>query len=107
MVRTAGVPLLSLILVLIPSLAHPQETPKHQTGVPVEGAVKSEPAGTGPSPTEVYRSYLNAVKKNDLAAAKNCWSISGDDTCGALDVVVGMWVASHRFNAAISKASWR
>jgi hypothetical protein len=104
MVHIARVPLLSLILVLITSAAYPQETPKHQTGVPVEGAAKSKPAGTGPLPIEVYRSYLNAVKKNDLPAAKSCWSMSGDDTCGALDVVVGMWVASHRVNAAISKA---
>jgi hypothetical protein len=104
MVRTAGVSMLSLILVLITSVAYPQEAAKHQAGVPVEGAAKSKPAATGLSPTEVYRSYLNAVKKNDLAAAKSCWSISGDDTCGALDVVVGMWIASHRFNAAISKA---
>lgn len=102
MVQTAGVSLLSLIL--ITSFAYPQEAAKHRTGVPAEYAAKGEPADSGPSPTEVYRAYLNAVKKSDLAAARSCWSISGDDTCGALDAVVGMWVASHRFNVAISKA---
>ena len=96
--------LTSLIVVLVATLAHTQETPSHPADMPVEATGKSETASSTPTPTEVYRAYLNAVKKNDLEAAIGCWTITGDDTCGALNVVVGMWVAFHRFNAAISNA---
>ena len=55
------------------------------------------------TPVDVYRSYLNAIKRNDLRGAKACWWLPGDDT-STLDVIAGMWVASHRFNAAIEEA---
>lgn len=96
--------LTSLIVVLGAAVAYPQETPIHPADVPVKATDKSETASSTPSPTEVYRAYLNAVKKSDLEAAKGCWTIAGDDSCGASNVVVGMWVAFHRFNAAISNA---
>ncbi len=79
-------------MVLIASIAYPQEMPRHPTDVPVTAAGKSEAADAVPSPTEVYRAYLSAVKKGDLEVANTCWTISGDDTCGALNPVVGMWV---------------
>lgn len=96
--------LTSLFVVLVATLAYPQETPSHPADMPVKATDKSETTSSTPSPTEVYRAYLNAVKKNDLEAAIGCWTIAGDDTCGALNVVVGMDVAFHRFNAAISNA---
>lgn len=60
--------LTSLIVVLGAAVAYPQETPIHPTDMPVEATGKSETVSSTPSPTEVYRAYLNAVKKSDLEA---------------------------------------
>lgn len=95
----AGVPLLSIAFVTYPACS--QEAARQKSDVQATRASKDESAAT---PTDAYRSYLNAVKNNDHSKAKRCWWISGNDSCGALDVVVGMWVASHRVGAAMSKA---
>lgn len=52
------------------------------------------------SPPAAVRSYLLATRANDIEAAKKCWVIDDDNASGALDVVVGMWVASRRLVAA-------
>ena len=41
-----------------------------------------------------------ATKANDVETAKRCWMIDDDNASGALDVVVGMWVASRKLVAA-------
>ena len=98
-IQAAGMPLLTTILVLVVSFARSQETQKHQSTADV---AKDKQAAASPTPRDVYRAYLNAVKKNDLAGAKNCWWIPGKDD-SALDVLAGMWVASHRLNDAFNK----
>jgi len=49
-------------------------------------------------PIKTYRTYLEAIKRDDLAAAKACCTISDDDKAGSLDVYVGVWVTFHHFN---------
>jgi hypothetical protein len=48
------------------------------------------------SPPATVRSYLAAIKANDLETAKRCWTIDDGNASGALDVVVGMWIASRK-----------
>lgn len=52
------------------------------------------------SPQGTIRSYLSAVKANDIDAAKRCWAIDDNNASGALDVVVGMWISSRKLAAA-------
>lgn len=51
------------------------------------------------TPGETVKSYLTAVRANDVEAAKRCWAIDEDNASGVLDVVVGMWVASRKLVA--------
>lgn len=87
-----------LALLLLATAVHSKEPPG-QEPTPAAGKQGMDT----PTPVDVYRSYLNAVKKNDLAGAKACWWLPGDDT-SALDVIAGMWIAFHRFNSALDKA---
>jgi hypothetical protein len=61
--------------------------------------VKTPPAGR-PSefadPASTYRSYINAVRKTDLVAAKSCFTIHEDNKSGLLDVRVGLWTSTRR-----------
>ncbi len=57
--------------------------------VPHHGTLGFEETKQCHTPSARRRPF-NAVKKSDLEAAKSRWTISGDDTCGALNVVVGM-----------------
>jgi hypothetical protein len=52
------------------------------------------------SPPAAVRSYLAAVKANDVETARRCWMIDDDNTSGALDVIVGRSVASRKLVAA-------
>jgi hypothetical protein len=49
-------------------------------------------------PIKTYKTFLEAIKRDDLAAAKACCTISDDNRTGSLDVLVGMWVTFHHFN---------
>ncbi len=49
-------------------------------------------------PIKTYQTFLEAIKRDDLAAAKACCTIADDNKSGSLDVLVGMWVTFHRFN---------
>jgi hypothetical protein len=51
-------------------------------------------------PAETTRTFLLATKANDVEAAKKCWTIDDNNESGALDVVVGLWVASRKLVAA-------
>src|SRR5207302_3110303 len=82
----AGMPLLCVILFLAESVAQPQEPAKSQP-TPSNGGVQDNQAAKGREPLDVYRRYLTAIKANDLAGAKSCWRVSGNDTSGALDVI--------------------
>ena len=49
-------------------------------------------------PLKTYRTFMEAIKRDDLAAAEACCTIADDNKSGSLDVLVGMWVAFHHFN---------
>ncbi|HVK14118.1 MAG TPA: hypothetical protein VM597_35575 [Gemmataceae bacterium] len=51
-------------------------------------------------PAETTKTYLLATRANDVEAAKKCWTIDDDNESGALDVVVGLWIASRKLAAA-------
>ncbi len=53
-------------------------------------------------PIKTYRTYLAAIKRDDQAVAKACCTISDGNKSGVLDVLVGVWVAFHRFNNVVS-----
>ena len=76
--------LLVLLLLALGSLVFGQ-----QSGLPVDKPAPEKKLESPQSPIDVYRSYLNAIRKDDLAGATKCWCISGDDNCGALDVIAG------------------
>jgi hypothetical protein len=59
---------------------------------------KSQSVADYSDPIKTYQSFLEAIKRDDLAAAKACCTISDDNKSGSLDVLVGMWVTFHRFN---------
>ena len=80
-----------------------QETAKPKSALPSAEIANGNHAAVDSAPLEVWRTYMNAVKKNDRVAARQCWCISGNDSGGALDVIAGMWVAYHRLNAALVK----
>ena len=48
------------------------------------------------SPPATVRSYLAAIKANDIATAKRCWTVDDGNASGAIDVIVGMWVSSRK-----------
>lgn len=54
-------------------------------------------------PIKTFRTFLEATKLNDRNAAIACWYIVGGNESGALDGVVGIWVAFHRLNDAVRK----
>jgi hypothetical protein len=71
------------------------------------GAVAEEPKPKGQvdknaaqyaDPKSTYRTYIEAVRKNDAQAAKKCWVIDDDNKCGALDVIVGLWISTRQLN---------
>jgi hypothetical protein len=68
------------------------------SGFAVTPAFAKPPDYSGP--VETTRSYLLATKATDVEAAKKCWTIDDENASGALDVVVGMWIASRKLVAA-------
>jgi len=59
---------------------------------------KSHSVADYSDPIKTYRTFLEAIKRDDLEAAKACCAIPDNNKSGALDVLVGMWVTFHRFN---------
>jgi hypothetical protein len=49
-------------------------------------------------PKATYRTYIEAVRKNDVKAAKKCWVIDDDNKSGALDTIVGLWISMRQIN---------
>jgi hypothetical protein len=49
-------------------------------------------------PKATYRTYIEAVRKNDVKAAKQCWVIDDDNKSGALDTIVGLWISMRQIN---------
>ena len=52
-------------------------------------------------PKATYQTYLDAVMRNDLEAAKACWTISDGNKSGALDAIVGIWITTRKFSKMI------
>src|SRR5947209_1596570 len=72
------------------------------------GAAPASPAGakkagTYADPRSTFRAYIEAVRKNDAAAARKCWVLDDDDRTGALDVIVGRHIALRRLHQAAVK----
>jgi hypothetical protein len=45
-----------------------------------------------------FSTYIDAIRSNDLSAAKACWVIDDHNKGGALDVIVGFWLSSRALN---------
>jgi hypothetical protein len=49
-------------------------------------------------PKATYRTYIEAVRKNEVKAAKQCWVIDDENKSGALDTIVGLWISMRQIN---------
>jgi hypothetical protein len=72
------------------------------------GAAQAQTSASGKAlefadPKTTYRTFLAAVRKNDLQAAIRCWVIDDDNKSSALDVIVGWWVSGRRLNELVKK----
>lgn len=63
--------------------------------------MSSEYAADFSTPKKTFLTFLRTVKQNDLEAAKACWHFSGDTSEAILDILVGMFVVHHQFNALV------
>jgi hypothetical protein len=54
-------------------------------------------------PKATYRTYIEAVRKNDVKAAKQCWVIDDENRSGALDTIVGLWISMRQINQVAEK----
>lgn len=54
-------------------------------------------------PQATYRTYIEAIRKFDVEAAKACWVIDDDNKCGALDTMVGLWIYMRKINQVAEK----
>ena len=98
--------ILLLVALLVPlgaSRTHAQSDEVPQRASQLGESGKGGHTDSEATPCDVYRSYLKAVKTNDLAGAKQCWCMRGNDSAGALDVIAGLYTAFHRFNAAMKR----
>ncbi len=59
------------------------------------------PADAYGNPAKTYRTYLEAMKRDDLPAAKACFTVT-NGTPEALDLEPGMWAAYHRFGKLVA-----
>ncbi len=50
------------------------------------------------TPQAAFRTFLEGIKKNDIDLAKGCWVIDDDNRSGALDLLVGRWIASRKLS---------
>ncbi len=62
-----------------------------------------KPGAEYADPKTTYRTYLEAVRKNDIKSAKQCWVIDDDNKSGALDTIVGMWISTRQINQVAEK----
>ena len=100
--QAAALSLFGAFLLLVPAVARSEEPTKSRPVAPNAASDEKRPTSAATA-VDIYRRFLNAVKKNDLAGAKSCWRITGKNASGALDVVAGIWVSLHRFNVAMGK----
>lgn len=63
----------------------------------------AKPAAEYADPQATYRTYLEAIRKNDLKAAMRCWVVDDDNKSGALNTAVGIWVSMRQINQLAEK----
>lgn len=63
---------------------------------------KPAPEAGHRDPVTTYRTYLEAVKRDDSAAAKECFSANTPVDSLARDIAVELWIAHHRFQKVVS-----
>lgn len=62
-----------------------------------------KPAPAYADPKATYRTYIEAVRRNDIEGAKRCWVIDDDNKSGALDTIVGLWISMRQINQVAEK----
>jgi len=67
-----------------------------------QAPVAQQPTPDYSSPAKTYKIYLEAIKADDLEAARMCWVISDNNKSGVLDVIVGTWISAHRLNKLVT-----
>lgn len=55
------------------------------------------------SPKETFKTYIKAIRINDLRAANECWVFDGENSSNALDVIVGFWIATRQANQIVKE----
>jgi hypothetical protein len=63
---------------------------------PVQLATATTPLSKYADPRTTYQTYIEAVRRCNPQIAARCWTIDDDNRSGALDTIVGMWIASRR-----------
>jgi hypothetical protein len=53
------------------------------------------------SPIKTYRTYLEAVKRDDQVTAKTCYSVKKPEDSLGRDMMVELWIAHHRFQKVV------
>ena len=63
---------------------------------PVQLATATTPISKYADPRTTYNTYIEAVRRCNPQIAARCWTIDDDNKSGALDTLVGMWIAPRR-----------
>jgi hypothetical protein len=86
----------SFAIVLIAAAGSFADNPPTKVPVDKKAAEYTHPKST-------YRTYIEAVRRNDAKAAKKCWTIDDENKSGALDVIVGLWISTRQLNQLAMK----
>jgi hypothetical protein len=89
-----GFGVLTVLLITAPTATNADPPAKLRT---------DEPAAAFADPKTTYRTYIEAVRRSNVQAAKQSWMIDDDNRSGALDTLVGMWVSTRRLNHVAEK----
>lgn len=74
----------------------------HAEGEKPSPSGKAATAADHSDPAKTYHAYLEAVKRDDVAAAKACHAITSPKDAAAVDLAVGLWVSHHRFQKLVT-----
>lgn len=97
--ETMKKPFLKCVVPLVMALGLP--APHAHAAEPVaEKTGASDAKASFTDPKAAYRSYIEAVRAMDLAAALKCWTYEPEQE-DAMKVVAGVWIAHRRFEKAV------
>lgn len=85
------------LIAAFPAVTHSAEDPKPPGIVAVD-----PPKPDFSSPLNIWKSYLESVKRDDLEAAKQCLLLDQEDK-DLLEFAAGLWIAHHRFNQIVTR----